>query len=72
MFTALARKILGNPNERILKGFRNAVTQINALEPSIQALNDAELQAQTVGFKQRLADGETLEQILPEAFATAR
>ena len=72
MFTALARKILGNPNDRILKGFRNTVVQINALEPSIQALNDTELQAQTAKFKQRLADGETLEQILPEAFATAR
>jgi len=72
MFTALARKILGNPNERILKSFRKAVEQINALEPSLQALNDAELRAQTDKFKQRLADGETLEDILPEAFATAR
>jgi preprotein translocase subunit SecA len=72
MFTALARKILGNPNDRILKGFRGAVEQINALESSIQALNDAELRAQTDKFKQRLAAGESLAQILPEAFATAR
>jgi len=72
MFTALARKILGNPNDRILKGFRSTVVQINALEPAIQALNDAELRAQTDKFKQRLAAGETLEDILPEAFATAR
>src|ERR1700722_20694264 len=72
MFTALARKILGNPNDRILKGFRKTVEQINALEPSIQALNDAELRAQTDKFRQRLAAGETLEDILPEAFATSR
>ena len=72
MFTALAHKILGSPNDRILKGFRRTVEQINALEPTIQALNDAELRAQTDKFKQRLAAGEPLEQILPEAFATSR
>ena len=72
MFTALARKILGSPNDRILKGFGNTVKQINALEPSIQALNDTELRAQTDKFKERIAKGETLEQLLPEAFATAR
>ncbi len=72
MFTALARKILGNPNDRILKGFRKAVEQINALEPSIQALTDIELRAQTDKFRKLLSEGQTLDQILPEAFATAR
>ena len=72
MFTALARKILGSPNDRILKGFRKTVEQINALEPTIQALNDAELRAQTDKFKKLLSEGQTLEDILPEAFATAR
>jgi preprotein translocase subunit SecA len=72
MFTALAHKIIGSPNDRILKGFRKAVEQINALEPSIQALNDIELRAQTGKLKAKLAAGKSLDDILPEAFATTR
>ncbi|MBU6475929.1 MAG: preprotein translocase subunit SecA, partial [Alphaproteobacteria bacterium] len=72
MFSSLARKILGTSKDRVLKEFRRTVGKINALEPEIQKLNDIELRAQTGKFKSRLAKGETLDQILPEAFATAR
>jgi preprotein translocase subunit SecA len=72
MFTGLARKIFGSNNDRILKGFKRAVGQINALETGIQALTDIELRAQTDKLRKFLADGATLEDILPEAFATAR
>ena len=73
MLTALARKILGNNNDRILKGFRKAVEQINSFESAIQALDDVELRAQTDKFKKLLEnDPSSIEDILPEAFATAR
>ncbi len=72
MFSSLARKILGTSKERDLKHFRRVVERINALEPEIQKLNDLELRAQTGKLKSRLAKGETLDQILPEAFATVR
>ena len=72
MFTELARKIFGNQNDRIIKGFKKTVEQINALEAGIQALTDIELRAQTDKFKKILAAGSSLEDILPEAFATAR
>ena len=72
MFAGLARKLLGNNNDRVLKGFRKTADRINALEPQVQALTDLELRAQTGKFKQRLSAGSTLEDILPEAFATAR
>lgn len=72
MFTTLARKVFGNPNERMLKPFYKRVERINALEPQIQALSDAELKAKTDAFRRRLAAGETHEDILDEAFATVR
>ena len=73
MLTALARKILGNNNDRILKGFKKTVEKINAFETTIQALNDTELRAQTDKFKKLLTDNpSSIEDILPEAFATAR
>ncbi|MCK5659375.1 MAG: preprotein translocase subunit SecA, partial [Alphaproteobacteria bacterium] len=73
MLTALVRKILGNNNDSILKGFRKAVEQINAFESAIQALDDVELRAQTDKFKKLLEnDPSSIEDILPEAFATAR
>ncbi len=72
MLMALARKILGSNNDRILKGFKKAVIQINAFEPAMQALTDTELRAQTDKFKKLLADGKQVEDILAEAFATAR
>ncbi|MBI3440528.1 MAG: preprotein translocase subunit SecA [Proteobacteria bacterium] len=72
MFAGLARKIFGSENDRILRGFGKIVVQITALEPTVQALTDAELYEQTHKFKKNLADGASLDSILPEAFATAR
>jgi len=72
MFSALARTMFGTHSERVLKGYKKRLDQINALEPAMQALSDAELTAQTAKFKERLDAGETLDQLLPEAFATAR
>ena len=65
-------KVFGSKNERELKKMQPLVDQINALEPAIQALSDAELKDQTAQFKTRLANGESLEALLPEAFATVR
>ena len=72
MLTNLAKKLFGSRNDRLLKQYRKTVSKINALEPEIQALEDEALQAKTAEFKQRLADGATLDQILPEAFAVCR
>lgn len=72
MFTTLAKKIFGTVNERILKSIYPIITQINNLEASISPLGDAELRAKTEEFKQRLAKGETLDDLLPEAFAVVR
>ncbi len=73
MFTALARKMFGTANDRILKGYRARVHQINALEPAMQAMTDAELAAQTQKFRDLVTvQGKTLDDILPEAFATVR
>jgi preprotein translocase subunit SecA len=66
------KKIFGSQNERNLKKLQPIVEQINALEPSISPLSDAELRAKTTEFKERLAKGETLDEILPEAFAVVR
>ena len=68
----LARKIFGSENDRKLKPKFDRVAAINALEPRFQALSDAELAHQTVLFRARLAKGETLDQLLPEAFAATR
>jgi len=65
-------KVFGSKNERELKQLQPLVERINALEPEIQAMNDAQLKAQTTGFKQRLDQGEALDSLLPEAFATVR
>ncbi len=65
-------KLFGDQNTRDLKPFEALVPQINAFEPAISALSDADLKAKTAEFKKRLSDGETLEKILPEAFASVR
>ncbi|MFW6194979.1 MAG: preprotein translocase subunit SecA, partial [Chloroflexota bacterium] len=65
-------KIFGDPNERALKPYREAVPEINALEPEMQALSNEELRAKTDEFRERLDEGETLDDILPEAFAVVR
>ncbi len=65
-------RIFGSRNERLLKTFRKAVARINSLEPQIQALDDAQLAAKTVEFRGRIEAGETLDDLLPEAFAVCR
>ncbi|MDB6001806.1 MAG: secA [Rhizobacter sp.] len=72
MLPKLLTQIFGSRNERLLKQYRRVVLQVNALEPQFEALDDAALVAKTAEFKQRLAKGETLDQLLPEAFATVR
>ncbi|NEK69192.1 MAG: preprotein translocase subunit SecA, partial [Xanthomonas perforans] len=72
MINSLLTRVFGSRNERQLRQLNRLVTQINALEPTIEKLSDAELQAKTPEFKQRLAAGESLDKILPEAFAVCR
>ncbi|MFM5786848.1 preprotein translocase subunit SecA [Aeromonas veronii] len=72
MISTLLTKIIGSRNDRTLKALRKIVKQINAMEPHFEALSDAELQAKTAEYRQRIEQGETLEQLLPEAFATVR
>ncbi len=72
MLTNIAKKIFGSRNDRLLKQYRKSVAKINALETDMQALSDEALQGKTTEFKQRLADGATLDDILVEAFAVCR
>ncbi|WP_421160593.1 preprotein translocase subunit SecA [Aeromonas dhakensis] len=72
MISTLLTKIIGSRNDRTLKALRKIVKQINAMEPQFETLSDAQLQAKTAEYRQRLEQGETLEQLLPEAFATVR
>jgi len=72
MFQNFAKKVFGSRNQRLVKQYSKIATRITALEPEFEALSDAELQAKTPEFRQRLADGATLEDLLPEAFATVR
>jgi preprotein translocase subunit SecA len=69
---SILKKIFGTRNDRILKLYRRLVAKINALEPSLQALSDQQLAEKTAEFRQRLADGQTLDALLPEAFAVVR
>ncbi len=72
MLTQLAKKVFGSRNDRLLKQYRKTVAKINELEAGIQALDDAALQGKTAEFKQRIAEGASLDDILPEAFAVCR
>ncbi len=72
MLKAIGKAIFGSSNDRYVTSIRKIVDQINALEPQIQDLSDDELRAQTDKFRAQLADGKTLDDILPEAFATVR
>jgi preprotein translocase subunit SecA len=65
-------KIFGSRNERLLKQYSRTVAEINALEPGLAALSDALLQGKTVELKKRYADGATVDELLPEAFAVVR
>lgn len=72
MVASLLKKVFGSRNDRQIKHYRKKVERINQLEPEIQALDDQALGAKTVEFRQRLEQGETLDQLLPEAFAVCR
>lgn len=72
MFASIARALFGTANDRSLKAYQKRVPQINALEPAMKALSDDALQAQTPALRARFAAGETLDALLPEAFATVR
>ncbi len=72
MLGALARSLFGTANDRIVKGFDKPVAKINALEPEFSKLSDDALRAKTVEFRERLAKGETLDDLQVEAFATVR
>src|SRR5690606_13053423 len=69
---SLLKKLIGSRNDRLLKQYRKQVVQINALEPEYEALSDDDLRAKTQEFRQRLADGKSLNSLLPEAFAVVR
>ncbi|GAC1576828.1 MAG: preprotein translocase subunit SecA [Sphingomicrobium sp.] len=72
MFAALAKNIFGSSNDRYVRSLGKIVDAVNAFEPAVSALSDEDLRNQTVLFRERLAGGEALDSILPEAFATVR
>ncbi len=72
MISGLLKKIFGSRNDRLIRQYTQTVRAINALEPKISALSDEALKAKTVEFKERVANGETLDSLLPEAFAVVR
>ncbi len=72
MFSTIARAIFGSANDRSLKSYQRRVPQINALEPAMEALSDEALRGKTAEFRARLAEGATLDSLLPEAFAVVR
>ncbi|MCW8330492.1 preprotein translocase subunit SecA [Photobacterium sp. SDRW27] len=72
MLSKLLTKVIGSRNDRTLRRLRKIVDQINKLEPQFESLQDEELKAKTVEFRERLEQGEDLDQLLPEAFATVR
>ena len=72
MISRVLTAVFGSSNDRTLKRLRKTVAKINKLEPAFEQLSDEQLQAKTAEFKERLANGETLQAILPEAFATVR
>ena len=72
MFVKLMTKLFGSRNDRLLKQMCKEVTKINALEPVFEALSDEELKAKTTEFKERVEQGEVLDELIPEAFAVVR
>ena len=72
MLNNLLTRVFGSRNERQLRQLNRIVAKINALEPDIEKLSDEQLKAKTPEFKQRIADGEALDKVLPEAFAVCR
>lgn len=72
MINSLLTRVFGSRNERLLRQLNRIVVKINALEPEMEKLSDAQLQAKTPEFKERIAKGEALDKVLPEAFAVCR
>ena len=72
MIGALARRVFGSANDRYIKSLQPLVDEINAVEPALAALSDDDLRARTAALKERLGQGETVDDILPDAFATVR
>ena len=72
MIGAIAKRVFGSSNDRLVKKLEKAVQLVNAFEPMIEALSDAELAAQTDKFRRQLEQGKSLDDIMPEAFATVR
>ncbi|MGK6320415.1 preprotein translocase subunit SecA [Sphingomonas sp. DT-204] len=72
MFGGIAKSLFGSSNDRYVKSLRGTVDKINGFEPAMQAMSDEELAQQTARFRERLENGEKLDAILPEAFATVR
>jgi preprotein translocase subunit SecA len=72
MISSVLKKVFGSRNDRLLKRYNQTVRAINALEPELQKLDDDALRARTAAFKARVAGGESLDALLPEAFATVR
>ena len=72
MISGLLKKIFGSRNDRLIRQYKSTVRKINALEPEMAALSDEALRGKTAEFRQRVADGETLDALLPEAFAVVR
>ena len=72
MISSLLKNIFGSRNDRLIKQYMQKVREINALEPQIAALSDAELQGKTAIFRERFGKGESLDALLPEAFAVVR
>ena len=72
MIGALARRVFGSANDRYIKSLQPLVDEINAAEPAVAALSDDDLRARTAVLKERLGQGETVDDILPDAFATVR
>ena len=72
MLPKLLTSIFGSRNDRLLKQYRQVALKVNALEPTFEKMSDEALRAKTIEFRERVAGGETLEQLLPEAFAVVR
>ncbi|MBR0566661.1 preprotein translocase subunit SecA [Azoarcus sp. L1K30] len=72
MLSGLLKKVFGTRNDRLIRQYSQTVRRINALEPEISALSDEALKGKTAEFRQRVANGETLDALLPEAFAVVR
>ena len=72
MLGAGLAKVFGSKNDRMVKKYRHVVNRINALEETISPLDDAALAAKTVEFRERIAQGEGLDDLLPESFAVVR